>query len=89
MKSILEKIFDGDTFVAFEDYKETREYAKMLEIRSSAAEEIENRMGIGSPAAGNFFEATYSIAEMVEREAFRKGFSLAVRLFLEALSENF
>lgn len=86
MKTLLEKIFDGEAVVSFEDYKETREYAAARAVRDHTGDEIETRLGVGSTLAYDFAGACGDIAEMAESEAFQKGFSLAVRLFAEALS---
>ncbi len=88
MEKILDRLSFDDFQMEFQDYRKTGEQRLLHKKELEAFHKLEELLGDKKALLDEWLSPICGQDCMERAEAFRKGFALAVRLFLEAMDEQ-
>lgn len=88
MEKILDRLSFNDFQMEFRDYRKTGECRRLDEQERAAYKKLAAALGDQKKPLDEWVSSICEQYCMERAEAFRKGFALAVRLFLEAAEEQ-
>lgn len=88
MEKILDRLSFDDFQMKFQDYRQTGACQCLDEQETAAYKKLTEALGDQKKPLDEWVNAICEQYCMERAEAFRKGFALAVRLFLEAAEEQ-